>query len=113
MERKYVGEMVRSYEHHQRSQTIDRTRSQDCYSGRSGASGRMMQTALSDANNNIGDEVEQLESSEIITTQTDRCNNPPTTLLDNIDLEFSSSSGNFSITLHQVIGRLDHCFLVD
>lgn len=95
-----------------------------------------VQSALSDANNNPDDDLEVGTTSEVTNVNANRTpsqvastnsgttglgtpilghtrNSPPTTLLDNIDLEFSSSSGNFSITLHQVIGRFDQalCFI--
>ena len=126
---------MKSYATKAGRQTFDRSRSEEYTGGTSSSSGAtsgqrvvsmstMMQSALSDANNNIDDIIEQgrtttrrvtstsgvtstseVTGNEVIPNLTNRCNNPPTTLLDNIDLEFSSSSGHFSITLHQVIGR--------
>lgn len=62
---------------------------------------------VQDANNNPDDLDTNCNSSQVGTTQGQPSSNAPTILLDNIDLELTSSGGKFAITLHEIIGRFE------
>lgn len=60
-----------------------------------------MESVFNDRNNNFEDEVADIQNMQNITDRTGNNNK----LLDNVDLVLTSSGGQFSITLQQVIGR--------